>query len=63
MLEEMREWGGRCTVIAPDMVDTPFFDERKPGKLRAEDIAAAVMFALDQPARVTVREMHVVPTD
>jgi len=62
MLEEMREWGGRCTVIAPGMVDTPFFDERKPGKLQAEDIAKAVMFALDQPARVAVREVFVVPT-
>ena len=57
MLEEMREWGGRCTVIAPVMTDTPFFDERKPGKLETEDIAAEVMFAIDQPARVTVREM------
>jgi len=63
MLEEMREWGGRCTVIAPGMVDTPFFDERKPGTLQAEDVAAAVMFALDRPARVTMREMYIVPTD
>ncbi|MBV0893647.1 SDR family NAD(P)-dependent oxidoreductase, partial [Paracoccus sp. Z118] len=30
LAEEMREWGGRCTVIAPGMVDTEFFDEAKP---------------------------------
>jgi NADP-dependent 3-hydroxy acid dehydrogenase YdfG len=63
MAEEMREWGGRCTVISPGMVDTPFFDERKPDKLQAEDIANAVMFALGQPARATVREIHVMPND
>ena len=63
MAEEMREWGGRCTVIAPGMVDTPFFDERKPDKLQAEDVANAVMFALDQPARATVREVHIMPSN
>lgn len=61
MAEEMREWGGRCTVISPGMVDTPFFDERKPDKLQAEDIARAVMYALDQPARAAVREVHIMP--
>jgi NADP-dependent 3-hydroxy acid dehydrogenase YdfG len=61
MAEEMREWGGRCTVITPGMVDTPFFDEAKPEKLQAEDIAAAVVYALNQPARAAVREVHVMP--
>ena len=63
MAEEMREWGGRCTVIAPGMVDTPFFDEAKPDKLQAEDVANAVMFALDQNPRATVREVHMMPTN
>jgi NADP-dependent 3-hydroxy acid dehydrogenase YdfG len=63
MAEEMREWGGRCTVIAPGMVDTPFFDEAKPGKLQAEDVAQAVVFALEQPPRATVREVYVLPTN
>ena len=62
MAEEMREWGGRCTVISPGMVDTPFFDTAKPDKLQAEDVAAAVMFALGQPARADVREVHLMPT-
>lgn len=62
MSEEMREWGGRCTLISPGMVDTPFFDEAKPDKLKPEDIAGAVMFALSQDARAEVREVHVMPT-
>ncbi len=61
MSEEMREWGGRCTVISPGMVDTPFFSEPKPGKLQAEDVAGAVMYALGQDPRAEVREVHVMP--
>jgi NADP-dependent 3-hydroxy acid dehydrogenase YdfG len=62
MSEEMREWGGRCTVIAPGMVDTPFFSEPKPGKIRPEDIARAVVFALDQSETADLREMFIMPT-
>lgn len=63
MAQEMREWGGRCTLIAPGMVDTPFFDEPKPDKLKPEDIAEAVMFALSQPDRANVQEIAVIPRD
>lgn len=63
MAQEMREWGGRCTLIAPGMVDTPFFDEPKPDKLKPEDIAEAVMFALSQPDRANVLEIAVMPRD
>jgi len=62
MAQEMREWGGRCTVIAPGMVDTPFFSEPKPDKLKAEDVAEAVMFALNQPERANIPEVTVMPT-
>ena len=58
---EMAEWGGRCTVIAPGMVDTPFFDEPKPQALKAEDVANAVMYALAQPAEVNVGEVLLSP--
>ena len=61
LLEEMREWGGRCTVIAPGMVDTPFFDAPKPQGLTAEDVAAAVVYALEQPSRVAVGEVYLMP--
>lgn len=62
MSQDMREWGGRCTVIAPGMVDTAFFDEPKPDKLKPEDIAHAVVYALDQPQRANVQEVVVMPT-
>ena len=62
LAEEMAEWGGRCTVIAPGMVDTAFFDEPKPDALRPDDVAAAVLFALDQPERAAVREVFVMPS-
>lgn len=61
--EEMREWGGRATVIAPGMVNTAFFDEAKPTKLQPEDIAGAVMFALEQSETSAVREIYLMPTD
>ena len=62
MSEEMRDWGGRCTVIAPGMVDTPFFSEPKPDKIQPEDIARAVVFALGQSETSDLREMFIMPT-
>ncbi|MSU89191.1 SDR family NAD(P)-dependent oxidoreductase [Rhodobacteraceae bacterium 2CG4] len=61
LLEEMREWGGRCTVVAPGMVDTEFFDEKKPKALRPEDVARGVVWALQQPASVNVGEVYLMP--
>ncbi|MEO0683199.1 MAG: SDR family NAD(P)-dependent oxidoreductase [Pseudomonadota bacterium] len=58
---EMEEWGGRCTILSPGMVDTPFFDSPKPQGLTAEDVARSALFALDQPAGVNLREIHVTP--
>lgn len=58
---EMREWGGRCTVISPGMVDTDFFDKGAPDKLQPEDVAAAVMHAIEAPARAAIREIHLMP--
>ena len=53
----------RVTLIEPGMVDTPFFDNR-PGEwaLRDEDIARAVLFALEQPQGVDVNEILIRPT-
>jgi len=58
----MATWGGRCTIVSPGMVDTPFFDQPKPTKLQPEDIADAVMFAVLAPPRANVREVFVTPT-
>lgn len=63
LAREMKEWGGRCTIICPGMVDTEFFDEPKPDKLKPEDIADAVVFALNAPHHSTVREIEVMPTN
>jgi NADP-dependent 3-hydroxy acid dehydrogenase YdfG len=60
--EEMRSFGGRCTVIAPGMVDTAFFDEPKPDKLQAEDVARAALFALEAHPRCAVNEIYLMPT-
>jgi NADP-dependent 3-hydroxy acid dehydrogenase YdfG len=53
----------RVTLIEPGMTDTPFFDNR-PGDwaLRDEDIAKAVVFALEQRAGVDVNEILIRPT-
>ena len=53
----------RVTLIEPGMVDTPFFDNR-PGSaaLQDDDIARAVMFALEQPEGVDVNEILIRPT-
>ncbi|MEA2309457.1 MAG: hypothetical protein QOI65_1743 [Thermoleophilaceae bacterium] len=61
--QELAETAIRKTLIEPGMVDTPFFDSRVSGVLEAEDIARAVMFALDQPAHVDVNEILVRPVN
>jgi len=63
LAEEMAEWGGRCTLIAPGMVNTGFFDAPKPDKLQPEDVARAVMHALSAPAHVNTREVYLMPRD
>jgi NADP-dependent 3-hydroxy acid dehydrogenase YdfG len=54
--------GVRVTVIEPGMVDTPFFDNPGEGRLQADDIARAVMFAIEQPPHVDVNEILIRPT-
>jgi len=63
LAEEMREWGGRCTVIAPGMVNTAFFDDDMPTKIQPEDVASAVVYALEQPKTAAVREIYIMPND
>lgn len=53
--------GIRVTVIEPGMVDTPFFDNRPQGALDDDDIARAVMYALEQPPGVDVNEVLIRP--
>lgn len=61
--QEISGSGVRVTLIAPGMVDTPFFDDGTPEwALRDDDIARAVMYALDQPPHVDVNEILLRPT-
>jgi NADP-dependent 3-hydroxy acid dehydrogenase YdfG len=63
---ELNGTGVRVTLIEPEIVDTPFFDERQTGMLLPDDIARAVMYAVSQPphvdVNVNVNEMLVRPT-
>jgi len=62
-LRQMHENHGiRVTLIEPGMVDTPFFDN-SPGDyaLKDDDIARAVMYALEQPPSVDVNEILIRP--
>jgi NADP-dependent 3-hydroxy acid dehydrogenase YdfG len=63
-LRQMRENHGiRVTLIEPGMVDTPFFENR-PDENRAlqdDDIARAVIYALEQPPNVDVNEILIRP--
>jgi NADP-dependent 3-hydroxy acid dehydrogenase YdfG len=53
----------KVTLIEPGMVDTPFFDNR-PGDwaLQDDDIAKAVIYALEQRPGVDVNEILIRPT-
>ena len=59
----MAEWGGRCTTIAPGMVNTAFFDQPKPDKLDPEDVAEAVLYAVNANPRNNVREVFLMPAN
>jgi NADP-dependent 3-hydroxy acid dehydrogenase YdfG len=62
--QDFNETGVRVTLIEPGMVDTPFFDSPPEIEaLKADDIARAVMFAVEQPPHVDVNEILVRPTD
>jgi NADP-dependent 3-hydroxy acid dehydrogenase YdfG len=60
--QEVNGTGMRVTLIEPGMVDTPFFDDPGEGRLKAEDVARAVMFAVAQPPHVDVNEILLRPT-
>ena len=61
--QELNGTGVRVTLISPGQVDTPFFDQqRSDGRLEADDIARAVLYAVSQPPHVDINEILVRPT-
>jgi NADP-dependent 3-hydroxy acid dehydrogenase YdfG len=54
--------GIRVTLVEPGQVDTPFFDNPGEGRLEADDVARAVMYAIAQPPHVDVNEILIRPT-
>jgi NADP-dependent 3-hydroxy acid dehydrogenase YdfG len=62
---EMAGTGVRVTLVEPGIVDTPFWDDlQKPAapELLPDDVARAVMFAINQPPHVDVNEIILRPT-
>jgi NADP-dependent 3-hydroxy acid dehydrogenase YdfG len=59
--QDLDDTGIRVTSIEPGMTDTPFFDNRPSDALEPDDIARAVMFAVQQPAHVDVNEILIRP--
>src|SRR5438552_14128774 len=70
--QETGKSGVRTTLISPGPVDTDIWDpvdpDSKPGftkrkdMMRAEDVAAAVVYAVTQPEHVAVTEIRLLPT-
>ena len=70
--QETAKSGVRTTLISPGPVDTAIWDavdpDSKPGftkrkdMMRAEDVAAAVVYAVTQPERIDVTEIRLLPT-
>jgi NADP-dependent 3-hydroxy acid dehydrogenase YdfG len=62
--EEAVGTGVRVTLIEPGIVDTDMLsdEQRKKPKLAADDVARAVLWALEQPESVDVNEIVLRPT-
>ncbi len=70
--QDLSRTGVRTTLVSPGPVDTPIWDpvdpDSKPGftkrsaMLQAEDVAAAVLYAVTQAPRVDVTEIRLMPT-
>jgi len=58
---ELVDSGVRTTLIAPGAVETPFFDNPGEGRLEADDVARAVIYAVSQPPHVDVNDVLVRP--
>ena len=61
--QELHGTGVRVTLMSPGTVETPFYDEPVGGEqLTADDVARAIMFAMQQPPHMDVNEIEIRPT-
>lgn len=61
--QELHGSGVRVTLLSPGTVETPFYDNPVGGEqLTAEDVAGAVMYALNRPPHVDLNEILMRPT-
>jgi NADP-dependent 3-hydroxy acid dehydrogenase YdfG len=58
---ELGDSGVRTTLVEPGAVETPFFDNPGEGRLEADDVARAVLYAVSQPAHVDVNDVLIRP--
>lgn len=62
--KDLHGTGVRVTLVGPGIVDTAFYDEPPGGApLVPDDVARAVLYALDQPAHVAINEIIMRPTE
>ena len=61
--QDLEGSGVRVTLISPGTVETAFYDEPVGGEqLTADDVARAIMFAIEQPPHIDVNEIMMRPT-
>ncbi|HEX2160983.1 MAG TPA: SDR family NAD(P)-dependent oxidoreductase, partial [Thermoleophilaceae bacterium] len=58
---ELVDSGIRTTLVEPGGVETPFFDNPGDGRLEADDVARAVIYAVSQPPHVDVNDVLIRP--
>ncbi len=60
--EELRGTGIRVTIVEPGVTNTELFSERRPNAMEVEDVAEAILFAVEQHPRVDMHEILMYPT-
>jgi len=62
--KDLHGTGIRVTLIGPGIVDTAFYDDPPGGApLTPDDVARAVLYALEQPPHVSINEIIIRPTE
>ena len=60
--EELRGSGIRVTLVEPGVTQTELFSERRSNAMEVEDVAGAILFAVEQHPRVDLHEILMYPT-